>query len=329
MVTEPAIDWDRSEILSGARNHFVCTTSMPFDVLQFSGHDALDLLHRLSTNAIVDMRIGEARETILTTEKGRIVDLILLSLFHDGLFALCSAGRGRAVVEWVKKFIITDDVTVEPPIPWNTITCLFGPHSISTINDAFGISLVRNGCAVDARRDMRLISVENARGTRVVILGASGAPASILHEIDADPVSSEQTELLRILLGMPRGPNELNDQFNPYDVGLQDLISFTKGCYVGQEVIARIDSYNKVRRGLVGVELLDGHIVLQPAAITDEGGEIGRLTSSATDNGLTRSFGLGVVNLEGVSAGHPVNVLSDRAVVPGRIVKLPADLRQS
>jgi len=326
---ERGLVWDRAEILSGARKGFVCTTGTSFDVLRFSGADALDLLHRLSTNAVVDMRIGEARETIVATEMGRIVDLILLARFEDGLFALCSAGRSRVVAEWVERFVITDDVTIEGSTSWNTIACLIGPRSLSVIDETVGIALLRNSCALDAGREIRFIAIENQRGAQVVILGASGAAASILHEIDTHPVGSDQAELLRILLGLPRAPNELNDRFNPYDVGLRDLISFTKGCYVGQEVIARLDSYNKVRRGLVGVEFLDPHVVSLPAAITDERGEMGQLTSSTTDHLLARSFGLGVVKLEGVTVGHPVNVVSDRDLVPGRIAKLPEELRLS
>ena len=120
-------------------------------------------------------------------------------------------------------------------------------------------------------------------------------------------LGEEAWEIYRIAKGLPRAGNEITGSFNPYDVGLTDFVSYTKGCYVGQEVIARLDTYQKVRRGLFGLrstERLEG----LPARLTRDGSDAGVLTSLSAYPHQGEHLGLGVLRRDVVEEGDLLSV---------------------
>jgi folate-binding protein YgfZ len=86
---------------------------------------------------------------------------------------------------------------------------------------------------------------------------------------------------LRIRSGVPAYPNEINEDHNPWEAGLSDAISLTKGCYIGQEVIARLKTYDKVKRRLVGLRLAMARERGDPLRL--EGVDVGLVTTVAGD----------------------------------------------
>jgi folate-binding protein YgfZ len=105
-------------------------------------------------------------------------------------------------------------------------------------------------------------------------------------------LSRSDYEALRIETGVPAFGNELNDSHNPLEAELESAVSFTKGCYIGQEVIARLHSYNKVQRKLCRVEGDAAGSVSAPALLTDGEKEIGTLTSAAIAPTTGKMIGL-------------------------------------
>ena len=105
-------------------------------------------------------------------------------------------------------------------------------------------------------------------------------------------MGTEACEALRVTLGVPAHGSELGDAYNPLEAGLMGAISFTKGCYIGQEVIARLDTYQKVQRRLVSLTLPES--VESGTRLMQNNREVGTLTSVSplnTDGRITR-FGV-------------------------------------
>ncbi|HEX7573278.1 MAG TPA: tRNA-modifying protein YgfZ, partial [Bacteroidota bacterium] len=121
----------------------------------------------------------------------------------------------------------------------------------------------------------------------------------IVEMLDSLPgarwIGRKAYEGFRIDRGIPAAPGELNDAFNPFECGLRDSISFTKGCYIGQEVIARLDTYGKIRRHLTRVASparLPGPL---PLLMLKNGAEAGTLTSMTEIPFGGKYLGLAVV----------------------------------
>ena len=113
---------------------------------------------------------------------------------------------------------------------------------------------------------------------------------------DFNFIGQEAWNAYRIEQGIPIAPFEINDQYNPHEVNLLDMVSFTKGCYIGQEVIARLDTYDKVQKKLFGVifpEPVDNNEQFQ--LFNDADLEVGSVTSSAYSYKLKKHIGLGVI----------------------------------
>jgi folate-binding protein YgfZ len=110
------------------------------------------------------------------------------------------------------------------------------------------------------------------------------------------PVGPEAVEAWRILRGLPSAGHELTEEHNPLEAGLWDSVNFDKGCYVGQEVVARLRTYDKVSRAIVGLELPAAGELPEPGAkLLDGDRAVGELTSAAALPGTERRIGLAYV----------------------------------
>ena len=115
-------------------------------------------------------------------------------------------------------------------------------------------------------------------------------------------VGWEALDALRIERGVPAFGRELTEAFNPLEAGLIDIISFTKGCYVGQEVVARLNTYDKVQKRLMRMRWDDGAGPEPGAKLVLDGKQVGVVTSAA-DSPAGSGVGLGYVRLAHASEG--------------------------
>jgi folate-binding protein YgfZ len=131
------------------------------------------------------------------------------------------------------------------------------------------------------------------------------------------PAGSLTFNVLRIEAGRPGVGRELSTDFIPLEAGLWDEVSFSKGCYTGQEIIARMESRNRLAKTMVTLKL--GEMVESPATLRAEGKEIGTLTSSVvTPRG--EAVGIGFVKVPVAEPGRDVSV-GDKAI-PAQITNL-------
>ena len=128
-------------------------------------------------------------------------------------------------------------------------------------------------------------------------------------------------EIWRIEQGIPAWGRELTATVNPLEAGLRFAISFHKGCYIGQEVIARLEHYEKVRRRLMGL-YLEEEIPAGETRLEAEGREVGWLTSSIRSP-RWGPIGLGYVLREYAEPGRSISVRSGERTITARLAMLP------
>ena len=234
------------------------------EIVKLSGPDGLDLLHRISTNDLSMLQDGEHKETILTTEKGRIVDIVsVVRMDAETVLLIPSSPRAKAVKEWIEKFIIMENVTASEEKGY--------VHYLLT-GEALGSGKPSDWVyfAVDSgntRIGHFLVPREGEEQFKA-LLGERGGR-------QMDPTEYQD---FRIRAGMPEWPTEISSEVNPLEAGMGSLVSWTKGCYIGQEVISRLDTYKKVQKHLAQFDL-DARPEILPVPIVSQGVEIGVLTS--------------------------------------------------
>ena len=278
-------------------------------IIELRGKDVLDFLHRITTNSLKDLPKEGIEKTIFTTEKGRIIDTATILNFDDYQILVCSGVNKMKIMNWFEKYIISDDVKVTDTPGKYILFQLVGPQADSFITLICGNYVnsiqpnkfkVINGEGmifftakfIDERGNpLYWVIADNQNGQKLIsYLNSNMGP------FDFSLIGEEAWNSYRIEQGIPAAPYEINDQFNPHEVKLLDLVDFKKGCYIGQEIIARLDTYDKVQKQLFGV------IFPEPVGnneqfllYDDEQKEVGAITSTAYSYKYMKYLGLGVI----------------------------------
>jgi folate-binding protein YgfZ len=288
-------------------------------VVRIDGRDCLDFLHRMSTNAVLGLPEGRAVPTVLTTPLARVVDLVWVLSLHDHALMITGPDRGPAVHDWLKRHIFfQDDVRLSSPSAPGTLVGFYGPASLAAAQAAFPtLPPLAEGEVAGGQSQLGWsVSRPSLPGIRVLV-GPGGDDLSDLKAMD-DAEQSAYTAL-RIEAGAPEHGAEIDADAIPLEVGLQDAISFTKGCYIGQEIIARMETRHRRARVLCGLQVEVAEHV--GAALRQEGAAVGRLTSVAFSPRLGW-IGLAVARPSAIGdySGH---VQVGEGTTAGQLVELP------
>jgi len=251
------------------------------------GTDGLDLLQRISTNDVSKVKIGEHIETVLTNEKGRIVDLLnIYRRSSNSLVLAGSSNQTKMLSEWIGRFIVMEDASLKSVNDSQVQYLVFDLRDESIIADI-------------AKHNIVALRHEHSYAHQVLFLADKSSRHHLESTLEQHGIRSgtlEQYEIYRIEHGLPGYPNEISLQYNPLEIGLESRVSFSKGCYVGQEVIARLDTYQKTQKRLQRIILSDIPDRVPTNLLTPEREEAGILTSwCRSQNPVKRILGLGLV----------------------------------
>ncbi|MEE9199779.1 MAG: aminomethyltransferase family protein [Dehalococcoidia bacterium] len=305
--------------------------------LRMTGEDALDLLDRLSTNQVTLLPSGSGLSTVLTTNKGRVVDLVTVYSRGDYLILLTGPQNREKVISWIDRYSFGEEASLEDVTSSLVMLTLYGPRASAVLERLVGSSVAElaphHGVAA-SHRGIELYIARDAglwgEAYNILVPAQDAAPiwGSLLdkgEDIEMLLMGTEACEALRIEAGVPACGSELSEEVNPLEAGLNSSISFTKGCYVGQEVVARLNTYKKVKRYLVKLRFPEGPAPQPPAPLELEGKEVGVLTSVAALPGDGQSIALGYVRAAHARPGVELAAASGNGRAVGEIVGLAAD----
>ncbi len=254
--------------------------------LRISGADRVDFLQRQTTNDIRLLKSPLALVSVLTSSTARILDVLTLIDEGDQIGILTLQQRTDATISFLRsRIFFNDDVSLDDLSTEFDQILLFGPKAADTL-ESWGMNLPGEGEVAQIDIDGALVTVIGQAGFAEIEFRLlfseveSDTVISALLKAGATQIDEEVHQILRIEGGIPRAQGELTDNFTPLEVGLQDLaISLTKGCYTGQEIIARQVNYDKITRRLVGLRL---DAPVDPGAqVHADGKPAGQVTSIA------------------------------------------------
>lgn len=306
---------------------------LPQDYLKFEGNDRLDLLNRLSTNEVRSLAEYSHAKTILTSDKGRFVDLLALYTLGEIVFAACSLNNARNVLDHLERYTIMDDFKAADMSGSHETILFYGEKAgefAAGVLDTDIVLLADNKFKVlDREHDAILCKNDDAFGGMIFTYAVKDKQyweEKILSEknrskFDLHEVTDIEYETKRIEFGIPKYGKEMTELTNPLECGLNKYVSFTKGCYIGQEVIARLDAYDKISKHMVGI-ISDKQIQGIDIKITVDGKECGFLTSS-TYSEQFGNIGIGFIKTIFLYNGKNYRLKSAENLTDCRAVKLP------
>lgn len=280
--------------------------------LQFSGEDRLGFLQRQSTNDLRSLTAQRSLLTVLTTPSARIIDVLRLLDRGETMLALTLPGFAENSARYLKsRIFFMDKVRLEETSASFCQIDLEGPQA--------GQALAALGLGCAAQVDMAAAHVWQGQPITVICQpGLSGlgyrllGPAALSEALENALLSGNVTRLSeaayhtrRVEAGQPWAAQELSGEYTPLETGLESAVSHTKGCYTGQEVIARQVTYDKITQRLVGLKLQ------QPAQAGErlwaEERLVGQLTS-VVESPRFGALGLAVVKRPFFEPGSLVRV---------------------
>jgi folate-binding protein YgfZ len=260
--------------------------------IELTGVDRAAFMHNFCTNDISGLAANRMCEAYLCNARGKVLASIAVCALPVSLWIDAAPGLGPKIVQHLDRYLITEDVTmVDRTQDWTHLLCV-GPRAASRIRSPLERSHVRtvehSGVACVEYRDdwlgLPTYHLLCPRDLRVEATMDAGRQANM-----------ECYELLRIEAGAPEYGQDVDESNYPQEVNrVEKTVSFTKGCYLGQEPIVMIRDRGQVQRLLVGLRL-EAEVPAQvQAKILHDGSEIGRITSSAVSPRLG-SIALGYV----------------------------------
>jgi folate-binding protein YgfZ len=275
------------------------------DLYRVSGPDAIGFLQGQLSQDVTALAVGSSAWSFVLQPQGKVDALVRVTRVDDDAVVIdVDGGYGESLLVRLKRFKLRTKAELDP-LDWRVLG-LRGPQAVAVAADLDG-----GGKAV--------LTVE---ASWPGLAGVDLLGAEIVVPEGIPLVGSDDYEAARIEAGVPRMGAELTERTIPAESGLIGrTVSFTKGCYTGQELVARIDSRgNHVPRYLRGLRLDD--VVPAGSRLTLEGKDVGWLTSVATSPTLG-PVALGYVGRDVEPPAEVVAVTEDGRRVPARVALLP------
>jgi hypothetical protein len=259
--------------------------------IQITDADRLSFLHNQTTHSFNLRQPGQGCDTVFVTSTGRTIDLATAYITEDSVVLLVSPNRSTYLLQWMDRFIFfADKVVLQDLTPTTGAFSLLGPKSHALLEQLGAANMIGKPYATHALFDLHGVSTRVAVGSGLVTEGytlMTQAEQAVdlwrsLCGLGAVPLGETVWERLRIEQGRPVPEHELTEDYNPLEAGLWHTISLNKGCYIGQETIARLHTYKGVKQQLWGVRLEVPVELGSVITLDDE--KIGKLTSLTSND---------------------------------------------
>lgn len=284
-------------------------------VVRVTGPDRATFLQGMLTCDVAALTAGRAVHGLLLTIQGRVTADVRVLATPDALLLDVDVRARAAMLEALEKLLVADDVEFGEPTAALAALGVEGPGAAALVP-----AEVPAGGHVEAQVAgvaLRALGASEVRAPGVVLYAPADRAASVwdaLVAAGARPCGMQALEARRVETGVPRIGVDMDGSTLAIELPVEELISTTKGCYLGQEVVARGTARGQVQRRLVGVRF-EGAEPARGTPLHHAGKEVGRVTSVARAHAADAPIGLAFVRREHWTPGSELDVGAGRARV--------------
>lgn len=291
--------------------------------IELTGTDRAKFLHNFCTNDILKLSPGRGCEAFICNVKGRVIGHVTVFVGETSLWLESVPGAAAALTAHLDRYLIRENVTITDRSADVAEILLLGDGSSALLSTILGEATSTDAALHQSQ--VRTLSGSDINVARIDRLGdptwllivprsATTALVQRMETAGAVQLNDAQVESLRIAAGFPHYGRDMTDEHLAQEVGrTARCISFTKGCYLGQEPIARLDALGHTNRELrrlsstAVIPLIAGMMVRDEANTQD----IGVITSAASDPDGHGSVALGYLKSRWLAAGTKVSVVTE------------------
>lgn len=298
--------------------------------LEFTGPDRTRYLNAILTNDIKGLQENHANVSLFLNPQGHIQAEIETHALADKLFCVSYAMIRERLVPALDKYIIMDDVTLTDRTPEFATLALEGPKAAAAIAELTGVDLNTLTELESREVSLREIPCRLVRRTpdkdpsgefllhreRVAELWEILLEAAKSH--GGGPVGYQALNSLRLEQGIPWFGYDFGEKQIPHEAGLENShISYTKGCYTGQEIVERVRSRGQVNRVRVSLQFEAKEPPAPNTSLSSEGKEVGYVTRAGSSPALNAFIGMGYARREKSAPGSELDCADGKARVIG------------
>ena len=301
--------------------------------IEVGGTEAVMFLNGLITNDVKALAENSWMAAIFPNVQGRAVAHARVLHTGDTFLFDTDAVTREQIVKTLGRFTLAGDFRITDVTNETALLSIQGARAVEIVRHVLGedAAKVERGSIFNASRNSESIRVIRATHTAedgFDLFTSASASASLWDafvQAGARAVGHDALEVLRIEAGVPRYGVDMDETKVVLETGLDDAVSFTKGCYVGQEIIARIHFRGHVAKRLTGIALEDTEAEVQrdDKVQTAEGKEIGWVTSAARSPRLNRWLALGYIKYDYLQPGTPVRIMRGDVEYNAQVTELP------
>ncbi len=250
-------------------------------LLRLTGADRVRFLNGMLSNDVSTLAPGQTCYALQLNRKGRILADLVVLVLDDSVMLDTAAGTSSEVKEILERHVVADDVVLEDwSEDWGALG-LEGP-GVGDALEREGLARPEPGRFERAEwegAELLLLREGSLTPEGVQVLGPREALAGLPSSLGLEPLAEDAQEVLRIEAFLPLHGIDMTDRNFPAEARLERAVSYTKGCFIGQEIVARIRSRGAVKRFLAQIR---AEAPLEAGATIRVGGtDVGRITSAA------------------------------------------------
>jgi folate-binding protein YgfZ len=297
--------------------------------LAIKGKDRIAFLNGLLTNDISKLKENGGVHSVLLNTKARVLSDLYLYNQPDRIVVDTSYSSGLQIKNLLDQFIITEDVKIEDSTQSLLLLSVQGPLAAQCVREALGMDVQNLGSLESKTVGPSLIVARDRTGHGGYDLFLPRDEAEAVWQgfllkgraLGLEPIGSRALEVLRLEKGLPKYGVDVDENTIVLEAGFGDAISYSKGCYMGQEVVARATHIGRVNRRLVQLQL-EGQENPKPGSFASEGKDIGVLTSSAFSPALSKIVALGYVQRDYAAEGKQFTAQADGMSLQATVTKV-------
>lgn len=328
--------WDIPAFYSSAQNEYqqacekaVIVKRSNLGVVQVSGADHTDLLHRITTNELRRLKPGDGQVNIFANEIGRFIDRVFLLKDENSTHLITSSGNAKKISEWIEKYVFIEEVEVNNLSENEGVLTILGktaPGVIEKIGASHDLADWHFQQIEWREQPVKIQKSGELHLPGFNIIGKKNTLSMLWDEwLESGiiPMGQQAYHSLRLESGWPEYGIDFDDSTNPHEAQMLPFLDFHKGCYIGQEVIARLDTYEKVKKYLVGLKIQSELLPEQNAKIIANEIEIGNVTSGGFSFALNQNIALAYIKTKFIEKNSAVEIHTASGVIPAIQIKLP------
>jgi folate-binding protein YgfZ len=271
--------------------------------IRATGEDRARLLHAMTTQQVEELKPGDGAYAFFLNAQGRILGDANLFCFEEYFLLDTEPETRQKLFEHLDRYIIADDVTLEDQTEEVATLAVEGPEAASVL-EKLGAPIPEAPYGTSAWGD-RIIARVSSTGSAgfFVFLPASGRSELTARLAGVPQATADEARLVRIEHGHPRYGEEITERYLVQETGQTHAVNFTKGCYLGQEIVERVRSRAQIHRVLRRLEI----DALEPPAagtkLTSGGADAAEIVSSAFSPAFAKVIALAYVRVQFAEPG--------------------------